>query len=72
MADAVDIANDRMLDEMDRRLANHALARQCPVAEECEDCGDPIPFEHVQALAKLPCLRCVECQGYHERKGGGL
>jgi len=70
MADIADIANDRMQQDLDQRLANLKLARDCPVAEECEDCGDPIPFERVQALAKMPCLRCVECQGFYERKGG--
>lgn len=71
MADIADIANDRMQLELDQRLANLRHARACPVAEECEDCGDPIPFQRVQALAKMPCLRCVECQSFHERRGGG-
>lgn len=71
MADIADIANDRMLIELDRQLAARELARQCPVAEECEVCGITIPFERVQALAKLPCLRCVDCQAYLESKGGG-
>lgn len=71
MADIADIANDRMQQDLDLRLANLRLARHCPVAEECEDCGDPIPFARVQALAKMPCLRCVECQGFHEQRGGG-
>lgn len=71
MADAADIANDLMQLRIDQQLAARERVRQCPVAEECEDCGDPIPFERVQALAKLPCLRCVECQALHERRGGG-
>ncbi|MER0040587.1 TraR/DksA C4-type zinc finger protein [Pseudomonas sp. MGal98] len=71
MADIADIANDRMQQELDHRLAQYRQAQPCPVSEECEECGDPIPFERVQALAKMPCLRCVECQGFHERRGGG-
>lgn len=71
MADIADIANDRMQIELDRQLAAREQARQCPVAEECEECGITIPFERVQALAKLPCLRCVDCQAYLESKGGG-
>lgn len=70
MADIADIANDRIQIELDQRLAVHGLTRPRQVAEECEECGDPIPFERVQALAKLDCLRCVECQGFHERRGG--
>lgn len=70
MADIADISNDRILLELDQRLAAHQLTRPRQVAEECEDCGDPIPFERVQALAKMDCLRCVVCQQFHERKGG--
>nr|WP_244158254.1 TraR/DksA C4-type zinc finger protein [Pseudomonas flavescens] len=55
---------------LDHQLASLRLARQCPVAEACEECGDVIPVERVQALAKMPCLRCVECQDLHERRGG--
>lgn len=69
MADIADIANDRMLLELDQRLAARGLVRPRHVAEECEECGDPIPFERVQALAKMDCLRCVDCQGLHERRG---
>ncbi|MGN0924715.1 TraR/DksA C4-type zinc finger protein [Ectopseudomonas mendocina] len=70
MAYLADVANDQMQIELDRQLEARQLARPCPVTEECEDCGDPIPFERVQALAKLPCLRCVDCQAYLESKGG--
>lgn len=70
MADIADIANDRMLQELDQRLAARGLARPRYVAEECEECGDPIPFERVQALAKMDCLRCVDCQQIFERRGG--
>lgn len=69
MADIADIANDRMLLELDQRLAARGLTRPRYVAEECEDCGVPIPFERVQALAKMDCLRCVDCQGFHEKRG---
>lgn len=69
MADIADIANDRMLLELDQRLAARGLTRPRYVAEECEECGEPIPFERVQALAKMDCLRCVECQGVYERHG---
>lgn len=69
MADIADIANDRMLLELDQRLAARGLTRPRYVAEECEECGEPIPFERVQALAKMDCLRCFECQGVYERHG---
>lgn len=71
MADIADLANDRMQQELDQRLAAHGLSRPRQVSEECEYCGIEIPFERVQALAKMDCLRCVECQDSHERRGGG-
>lgn len=71
MADLADIANDRIQQELDQRLAAHGLTRQRQVSEECEYCGITIPFARVQALAKMDCLRCVDCQGFHERLWGG-
>ncbi len=67
--DNADIANDIMLERMERQLAARKPARVPVPAEECEGCGEPIPFERVQALAKLPCLRCVDCQQLHEKRG---
>ncbi|WP_312247317.1 TraR/DksA C4-type zinc finger protein [Stutzerimonas nitrititolerans] len=71
MADNADRANDLVLERLDRTLAARVPAQPGRVLEECEECGDPIPFERVQALAKMECLRCVECQGYHERRVRG-
>lgn len=71
MADIADIANDQMQQELDQRLAARGLARPRQVSEECEYCGITIPFARVQALAKMDCLRCVDCQGLHEDLGGG-
>lgn len=70
MADIADVANDLVLLRMEQQLA----ARQpglVVTAEDCEDCGGPIPLARQQALAGRGCLRCVECQQWHERKGGG-
>lgn len=71
MADNADRANDLVLERLDRSLAARVHVQPGRVLEECEECGDPIPFERVQALAKMECLRCVECQGFHERRARG-
>lgn len=68
MADLADVANDRILLELDQRLAVRRSALPGRVEEECEECAVVIPFERVQALAKLECLRCVDCQRVHEQR----
>ncbi|MBD9657504.1 TraR/DksA C4-type zinc finger protein [Pseudomonas sp. PDM12] len=70
MADIADIANDLMQSRLDHQLASRRLPMHCPVVEACEECGDLIPVERIQALIKMPCLRCVECQGLHEQRRG--
>lgn len=69
MADIADIANDNARLFLDAQLAARKPASPGRVLEECEECGDPIPFQRVQALAMSECLRCVECQTFHEKRG---
>lgn len=55
-------------DRFDREALERQLARM-PTgesAEECEDCGDPIPEERRQAYRG--CTRCVKCQARAERR----
>jgi len=70
MADIADRANDLVLERMEQHLAARTPAMGGAVAEECEDCGAPIPEGRRLALAGRGCTLCVECQGYHERRAG--
>ncbi|GJN49458.1 MULTISPECIES: TraR/DksA C4-type zinc finger protein [Pseudomonas] len=68
MADDVDIANENVLKHVEQMLAARQPANGGVCAEECEDCGEPIPEGRRLALAGRGCLRCIECQGYHDRR----
>ncbi|MEM8142021.1 TraR/DksA C4-type zinc finger protein [Morganella morganii] len=35
-------------------------------AEDCEDCGEPIP--QARRRAAPGCSRCIDCQDRHERR----
>jgi phage/conjugal plasmid C-4 type zinc finger TraR family protein len=70
MADAADIANDLVLLRMEQQLAARQPEQGGASAEDCEDCGGPIPVARQLAMVGRGCLRCVECQQAHERKGG--
>ncbi|MCG6541732.1 conjugal transfer protein TraR [Pseudomonas sp. KSR10] len=62
MADIADVTNDRILDELDQRLAARKLSGPRRVAEECEECGVKIPEERHKALLGRDCLLCAYCQ----------
>ena len=65
MPDEADIANDFILAEMERRLAEHRAARSKPAPLECEECEEPIP-----PLRRDLGLRfCVDCASARERAG---
>ncbi|MDG9925452.1 MULTISPECIES: TraR/DksA C4-type zinc finger protein [unclassified Pseudomonas] len=70
MADNADIANDLMLERIEQQLAARQPAQGGASAEDCEGCGVAIPPARLQAMAGRGCLRCIECQQDHERKGG--
>lgn len=58
MADEVDIANDAILADMDRRIAMQRAAANCPPATHCEECEEPITPAR-QALRLQLCLDCA-------------
>ncbi|WP_269805709.1 TraR/DksA C4-type zinc finger protein [Pseudomonas putida] len=39
----------------------------CESLEDCLSCGGPIP--ELRRLAVTGCQRCIDCQGYFEKKG---
>ena len=41
-------------------------AEWLPSAEECEECGDPIPEARRKAVPG--CTRCIQCQQEFERR----
>ena len=65
--DIADIANDNLLLQLEQRLAVRQPA-QGESAEDCEDCGEPIPAARRLALAGRGCVRCIECQWLAERR----
>ncbi|MCY1297051.1 phage/conjugal plasmid C-4 type zinc finger protein, TraR family [compost metagenome] len=69
--DIADIANDSVLLQMEQRLAARQPAQGGASAEECADCGDPIPPARRLAMAGRGCVRCIECQGLAERRARG-
>ena len=38
------------------------------VLQECEDCGEEIPQQRLEALRDVGCTRCVSCQSIFDRK----
>lgn len=63
--DEADIANDAVIADMERRLAEHRAARAKPAPENCEDCEEPIP----QLRRDLRLRLCVECATAREKAG---
>ena len=66
MADLADRANDLVLARLDNLLAARPALAIRESAEDCEDCGEPIPQARRQAVRG--CSRCIDCQGRHERR----
>lgn len=65
MADLADHANELVLARLDGLLAARPALAIRESAEDCEDCGEPIP----QARRRAPgCSRCIDCQDRHERR----
>lgn len=58
MADEIDIANDRILADIERRVAAARKQPTLPGAEICDECEDDIPTERQAIGARL----CIECQ----------
>lgn len=66
MADLADRANELVLARLDGLLAARPALVIRKSAEECQDCGEPIPQARRQAVPG--CNRCIDCQARHERR----
>lgn len=69
MADIADIVNDNAQLLLDAQLASRKQGGGV-VQVECDGCGTEIPEARREALAGHGCVRCIECQTFHEEKGG--
>ncbi len=58
MADEVDIANDAIQADLDRRLAEHRAKQNRPGPENCDECDEPIPSERRRLGLRL-CIYCA-------------
>lgn len=65
MVDEVDIANDAILADMERKLAALRAAQSQPPVEACEECDEPIH----PARQKLGLSLCMDCARLRERAG---
>ena len=68
--DEVDVAKDAS-DRFERMALEQQLATmpKGEAAEECVECGEPIPEARRNAVPG--CIRCISCQTAVERKRGG-
>jgi hypothetical protein len=58
MADEVDIANDAIMVDLERRIAMQRAAANRPPVTDCEECEEPITPAR-QALRLQLCLDCA-------------
>lgn len=65
MADIIDIANDQYERHLEGFFRTRNAQAKKPSRKFCEDCEAEIP-EQRQALGGV--TKCVDCQGYWERK----
>lgn len=63
MADEVDIANDAILADMDRRIAMQRAAANRPPVTDCQECEEPI----TPARQTLRLQLCLDCAKRRER-----
>lgn len=63
MVDEVDIANDAILADMDRRIAARQAAANRPPVTHCEECEEPITPARQQLRLQL----CLDCAKLRER-----
>lgn len=59
MADEVDIANDAIMADMERRIAMQRAAANRPPVTDCQECEEPITPAR-QALRLQLCLDCAK------------
>lgn len=67
MADEVDLANDRILADLEARIAA-ARAPKERGPEECEDCEAPMP-ELRRGMGLRVCVECAEISERRRRVG---
>lgn len=65
MPDEADIANDAIMAEIDRRIAEQRAAANRPPVEDCQDCDEPIP----PARRALRLQLCIDCARRRESVG---
>lgn len=51
--------------EQDEAIARIHAELSTPGAEDCVDCGQPIPAKRRAAMPSA--VRCIACQSHHER-----
>lgn len=61
--DEADIANDAILADMERRIAEQRAAANKPALTHCAECDEPIP----PARQKLRLQLCLDCALLRER-----
>ena len=66
MPEIIDQANELAQQRIDMAIAAHRINHNAVSAENCEDCGDPIP--EPQRAAVPGCQTCAECQSVIELK----
>lgn len=59
MADEVDIANDAIMVDLERRIAMQRAAANRPPVMDCQECEEPITPAR-QALRLQLCLDCAK------------
>lgn len=64
--DDIDIANDRILADMEARIAAARSKRQELGSALCEECEEPMPMARRQIGAKL-CIECAQRAEYTAR-----
>ena len=67
MADAMDLIQQRELEERERLLSNARRRISAPSRFVCEDCDAPIP--EARRMAIYGVALCVTCQQIAELKG---
>lgn len=60
MTEIIDQANELAQQRIDMAIAAHRINHNAVSAENCEDCGDPIPEPRRAAVPG--CQTCAECQ----------
>lgn len=66
MADEIDIANDRILADMERRIAAARQKKNELGSALCEECEEPMPMARRQIGATL-CIECAKRREYRQR-----